>query len=186
MSEVSADLEEYEVSRPPRRDNLEMQMPPSYRKELLRRAGYTRGEITDLTKPVNIARAQRARTRETLNLDGVNELVEKISRKTFNVLTLGMAKRSERKFLKPYVVMSKLYEKEAASSRGSRATSPSRSVSSCETASMEFTEPSETIPAASMEFSARPDTFAESDGYIVGVSERDVSPGRDRSALLEI
>jgi hypothetical protein len=142
LSEFTADLEEYEETRPPRRDPLEMQMPASYRRDLLRRAGYTRGEIADLTRPVNVARAQRARSREAMKLDGVNELAERVSRSTLNVLTLGMRKRKERKFLKPYVVMSRLCEKEIL---GGRATSPSRSVTSCGTVSMEFTEPSETL-----------------------------------------
>lgn len=165
MSDFTADLEEYEESRPPRRDHLEMQMPASYRRDLLQRAGYTRGEITELTKPVNVARSQRARTREAMKLDGVNELVEKLSRGTLNVLTLGMRKRKERAFLKPYVVMSRLCEKETLSSR---ATSPSWSVTSCGTVSMEFTEPSETLRAEAM---------------IESPAGRDVSPGRERSAI---
>lgn len=191
MSDVAVDLEQYETTRPPRRDHLEMQMPASYRKDLLKRAGYTRGEIVELTKPVNIARAQRVRTREAIKLDGVNEIVEKLSRKTMNVLTLGMKKRKERQLLKPYVIMSKLCVGEEMS----RATSPSRSISSCETCSMDFTVSSETAPVHSSE--AAPTTQlltvppSDKSGKAKDAApeaplERDISPGRDRSLVLSI
>jgi hypothetical protein len=101
-STFTVPFEEYEETRPPRRSRSEMAIPPRHRQEMLRSAGYARGEIQEGTRPVNICRAQRARTKETQALDPASEIVEKIMRKTRNVMSLGALKRRERKFLEPY------------------------------------------------------------------------------------
>ncbi|GKZ00102.1 hypothetical protein MPSEU_000963600 [Mayamaea pseudoterrestris] len=97
-------VEEYESTRPPRRLYAEMVMPSSMRQQILRRAGYGRNEIVDLTKPVNITRRNRQRSKEVQNLDRLHELAERLLRATKHVATLGYRKRQERKFLEPYVL----------------------------------------------------------------------------------
>lgn len=98
--EITIDLDEYESGRPRRRDHVEMAIPESERLGLLKRVGYSKTEIVEGTRPVNIIRSQRARSREALALQPVSELMEKISRKAKNAVTLGAKKRSERKFLR--------------------------------------------------------------------------------------
>jgi hypothetical protein len=97
--EVTLDVLEYEQQRPPRRKGREMLVPVDVRVERLRDAGYSRSDIVALTKPVNLARTQRRRTLETLHLQPLYQLHEKLSRKTLLLLTGGRRKRSERKLL---------------------------------------------------------------------------------------
>jgi adenylate kinase family enzyme len=100
---LSLPLEEYELTRPSRRSHVQMVIPTSMRNAILRRAGYARNEIVELTKPVNIARNHRKRTIEVQNLDKIHEMSERILRATKHIVTLGYKKRQERKFLEPYV-----------------------------------------------------------------------------------
>ena len=92
-------LEEYEATKPVGRDKSECALPPSMRIEILRRSGYSRMEIVQLTKPVNIIRTRRKATVQSLKLAGLHELMESVVRKTRNILTLGRFNREERKFL---------------------------------------------------------------------------------------
>lgn len=157
FSEVSVPVDEYEANRPERRGHAEMQMPVGYRLDLLKRCGYSRNQIIEGTKPVNIARAQRVRTRETLQLDPVHALLEKVTRKARHVVTLGARKREERKFLEPYVVMSKLTTSTPLrrnEARGERSTSPARSATSGDTVSMDFSEPETATASSSLSSSA--------------------------------
>jgi hypothetical protein len=96
VSEVQIGLEEYEDSRPERRSHSALAMGETVRYEILRRSGYTRKDIQSGTKPVNIERAGRKRTLETLNLARLHEFRESLSRKTLNVLSFGARKRKER------------------------------------------------------------------------------------------
>jgi hypothetical protein len=103
MSEiVGISIDEYESSRPPRRFDREMIVPPDTREKILRDAGFSRAEITDRTKPVNVARAQRIRTIETMGLAPLHEFSQSVSRKTRNILSFGERKRKEREFLQPF------------------------------------------------------------------------------------
>jgi hypothetical protein len=97
--EVTLDVVEYEEQRPPRRKGREMLVPNDVRTDRLREAGYSRAEIVALTKPVNLARSQRRRTLDTLHLQPLYQLHEKLSRKTFSLLTGGRRKKSERHLL---------------------------------------------------------------------------------------
>lgn len=103
FSEVRIGLEEYEKARPDRRDHNALSMGETVRYELLLRIGYTRVEIRNRTKPVNIERAQRKHTLATLNLAGMQEVQQAISRKTLNILTFGARKRKERRMMESFV-----------------------------------------------------------------------------------
>ena len=95
-SECTVPLEEYEENRGPRRCGREMIIPVPIREALLREAGYSRAEIMKGVRDINIIRGQRRRTYETLHLQSFQLLTERISRKAWNVLTLGKNKRKER------------------------------------------------------------------------------------------
>jgi hypothetical protein len=102
VSEVQIGLEEYEDSRPERRSHSALAMGETVRYEILRRSGYTRKDIQSQTKPVNIERAGRKRTLETLNLARLHEFREALSRKTLNVLSFGARKRKERMMMESF------------------------------------------------------------------------------------
>ena len=95
-SEITVSLEEYETIRGPRRWGREMIIPVKIREELLREVGYSRAEIVKGIRDLNIVRGQRRRTFDTLHLQPFQLLAERISRKAWNVLTLGEYKRKER------------------------------------------------------------------------------------------
>jgi hypothetical protein len=96
------DFEAYEASRPERRVRASMQMSKEVRIKLCKAIGYSYQDIVRLTKPVNIARAQRLHTIGTAQTHGLHESAEKITRGLKNALTFGRRKREERKFLEPY------------------------------------------------------------------------------------
>jgi hypothetical protein len=89
-------VDEFEASRSTPRSMIEMRMPPSYRSDLLRRLGFSRGDVTAALKAANIVRAQRRRTAETLNFSVVQESLEKVKRATLNV-TLRRGKKVQEK-----------------------------------------------------------------------------------------
>ena len=92
-------LDEYEAKKPPGRGKIEYALPASIRVEILRRYGYSRNEIVQLTKPVNQARARRRATAQSLRLAGVEAFVETVVRGSRHVITFGRLKRRERKYL---------------------------------------------------------------------------------------
>jgi hypothetical protein len=96
-------VEDYENTRPERRRQTQMIVPVSARQEILRRAGYARGEIVHLVRPVNIERQRRMRSRRGVRFDAVNELMERVMRSTKHLVTLGVKKRNERTLLEPYL-----------------------------------------------------------------------------------
>jgi hypothetical protein len=98
-NEVTLDVMDYEQQRPPRRKGREMLIPAEVRVERLRDAGYSRAEIVSLTKPVNVARSQRKKTLDTLHLQPLFQLHEKLSRSTISMLTGGRRKKTEMKLL---------------------------------------------------------------------------------------
>lgn len=99
FSEVELSIDEYESQRPHRRFRLEMLVPPDTRFERLRSAGFSRKEIMSATRPVNIIRQQRRRTRETLQLQPLYEMNEKVGRKAIQLLTMGKRKKEEKDLL---------------------------------------------------------------------------------------
>jgi hypothetical protein len=100
-SEETASVDNYEelLLLSPRRQRMEMLMPPQVREQILKRAGFTKRQIREVTKPVNICRAQRRRTICSLQASHLHEISEKCWRKTLNFLSLGGRKRKEKKFL---------------------------------------------------------------------------------------
>jgi hypothetical protein len=100
--EVQLGLEEYEESRPERRNHNALSMGETVRYDMLLRLGYSRLEIRTQTKPVNIERARRKHTAATLNLAPLQEFHQAISRKTLNALTFGARKRKERRMMESF------------------------------------------------------------------------------------
>jgi hypothetical protein len=100
VSEVQLGLEEYENARPERREKNALRMGAHVRHEILRRADYSRNEISMQTKPVDIERVQRRRTVATLRYARLQELQETIFRRSINILTFGARKRKEREMMK--------------------------------------------------------------------------------------
>lgn len=92
-------MEEYEGQRPQRRNKSQLFLPERDRKDILKKCGYSHNEIIEQTRPVNIARQHRKATIQAAKLDGIQELLEKVSRKTFNAMSFGRRKRQERKFV---------------------------------------------------------------------------------------
>jgi hypothetical protein len=119
VSEVRIGLEEYETSRSERRDHSSLWMKASIRDDILKRSGYSIKDIRIQTKPVNIDRAQRRRTLETLSYGWFQELQETISRKIMNILTFGARKRKEREMMKSFASLDvgKGLRKESVSSK---------------------------------------------------------------------
>lgn len=98
-NKLSLGLDEYEEERPPRRNGSQMNIPWQTREQMLRDSGYTRGEIQAATKSVNIARRQRKRTEEMLQITKIQEFAERLSRGTRNAVFRGK-KEKERKYIK--------------------------------------------------------------------------------------
>jgi len=92
-------LEEFESQHPPRRTGSQMNLPRSVREDMLRNAGFSRGEIQAGSKEVNKSRGQRRRTRELQQLTGLQELTEKLSRGTSNAIFRRGKKKQERTYL---------------------------------------------------------------------------------------
>lgn len=99
-NEVTVEVEKFERLRPNRRTKEEMIMPEHVRTDRLRQAGYSKLEIMRLTKPVNVARAQRRRTNETLHLEGLQHFTESFGRKAKNIMSFGKNKRQEKQLLR--------------------------------------------------------------------------------------
>jgi hypothetical protein len=96
VSERSISIDKYETTRSPRRFGRELMIPSRHREDLLRAAGYSRTDIVKCIRDMNIARNQRRRTYDTLHLQPFQIMTESISRKAWNVFTLGEYKRKER------------------------------------------------------------------------------------------
>eukprot|EP00977_Amphora_coffeiformis_P001933 scaffold370_cov176-Amphora_coffeaeformis.AAC.10 len=92
-------LDEYEDGRPRRRNKSQLFLPETVRTDMLKICGYSRNEIIEQTRPVNQARQRRKATVQSAKLEGIQELLEKVSRKTFDTLSLGRRKRQERKLM---------------------------------------------------------------------------------------
>jgi hypothetical protein len=100
--EITLTVDAYEDGRSIRRSQSEMLMPLTARQDLVARAGFSRSEIALLVKPVNVARTQRRRTIETLHLADAQFVVEMVSKKIMNMMTLGVYTRKERDLLKSF------------------------------------------------------------------------------------
>lgn len=89
----------YENDRPPRRSGSQMNIPRSAREEMLRNAGYSRGEITEALRDANIARRQRRQTIDTMQLSSLHEFKERVVRGSLNLTLNRSRKARERKYL---------------------------------------------------------------------------------------
>ncbi|CAB9519816.1 expressed unknown protein [Seminavis robusta] len=100
QDEQTIGIDEYETSRPTRRDRGELNIPSEMRMQMLRDSGYSRGEILQYVKMANIARGQRTRTNETLQLAGAQEFAQKIFRGVRNKTTHRTKKKKEKAVLR--------------------------------------------------------------------------------------
>ena len=91
------ELDEYEDTRPERRSMEQMRLPPSERREILRRSGHSAREMQKGLKASNIARRQRTKTLGTLHLQPFEEIRERTSRAVGNALT--STKKQERELM---------------------------------------------------------------------------------------
>ncbi|KAG7341771.1 hypothetical protein IV203_026290 [Nitzschia inconspicua] len=95
---ASCSVDEYEATKAPPRNAMELRMPPNYRRDLLQQLGFSRSEILSSLKHANLVRNQRRRTFETMHLSLVQEAVEKVKRAALNA-TIRRAKKSKEKQL---------------------------------------------------------------------------------------
>jgi hypothetical protein len=96
--EFSFAIDEYEEQRSKPRSMTELRMPSMVREKKLREAGFSRRDIQESTKYANIARLQRRRTTETMNLAPIQEFLERAKRKTLHLVGAG-TKRKERELM---------------------------------------------------------------------------------------
>jgi len=96
LNERKFDIDAYEESRPLRRAASQLVIPSSVREMMLRNGGYSRKEIQQATKSVNLIRIARRRTDESYLLHPLEELVEKCIRGTLNA-TFKRSKKVEQK-----------------------------------------------------------------------------------------
>lgn len=99
QDEVSVELDQYEETRPERRERLQMLLPAEVRMQLMRDAGYARGEILQYVKVTNVARGQRARTNETLQLASAQEMAQRLFRGVLNKSVRRKSKQMEKQTL---------------------------------------------------------------------------------------
>jgi len=100
QSTAVMDVSEYETLKPDRRSGGEIIIPVSVRENMLREAGFSRGEIQAAVKHVNIARNRRRRTEELLNLSRLQEFAEKVKRGTMNSVVRRGRKKREREYIR--------------------------------------------------------------------------------------
>jgi hypothetical protein len=105
LSSTCMSVDEYELSRPPRRSNLQMMVPASCRKDMLRNVGFSRKEISEGTKAANIARARRKTTLQNLHMSKVHERLESSFRTAHWIITLGSKKKHEKALMVQYIAL---------------------------------------------------------------------------------
>lgn len=101
-AEYTIDMDVFEEQRPERREMAELRMPSDVRSSILHNAGYSRKEIVELLRPINISRRERRTTANTLHLQPIQELLEKLLRKIKNIITLGAYKRKAKALVLAY------------------------------------------------------------------------------------
>lgn len=74
-------LQKYEQTRPARRTRAEFQMPHSVRETMLRNEGFSRREIQETVRAINIARKQRRATVMAQEVEDLHLAVEWVGRK---------------------------------------------------------------------------------------------------------
>ena len=89
-------VDDYERARPPRRSIGELKRDSLDRVRLCKQLGYSRSEIVEANKQIAVIQKQRTRTRETLHLSPVLEVLEKIKKATLNYTIRRSTKQRER------------------------------------------------------------------------------------------
>ena len=79
---VSLDLEEYESVRPPRRDKAQLNMPGSYRANILIESGYSRTEIKEQLKRIAEERKKAAKESIPKKCQNMTRSIANIVKKT--------------------------------------------------------------------------------------------------------
>jgi hypothetical protein len=97
--ETVCDVSEYEEGRHQRRAKFELLLPESLRLNIVRERGFSRGEIQEQRKEVNVCRGRRRRTVETLQLYKLQESLEVTWRATLNATIRQGRKRMEREYI---------------------------------------------------------------------------------------
>lgn len=110
--EMSVKLDSYEASRPPRRTQMEFDMPPDVRLRLLQDSGHTLVEIQKFTKKANIARNRRKSTNGLSHFFVFSEAREQLTRSLSNLTFRKRQKQMEREFLRRSLQMDQRYPKE--------------------------------------------------------------------------
>jgi hypothetical protein len=100
QNEVKMPLDEYEENRPFRRSGAQMNIPFRVRERMLLDAGFSRGEIREALRDVNVSRRKRRRTIEVMNLSSVHEFTERFFRGSLNFTLRRGSKKKERAYLK--------------------------------------------------------------------------------------
>lgn len=101
--EVSISLDEYEETRPARRERTELSIPPDVRMQMVRESGFARSEILQYVKAANIARQQRMRTNETLQLAPAQEFTERLLRGILSKSLRRKQKKQEKQLLQVHL-----------------------------------------------------------------------------------
>ena len=99
QDEMQISLADYESSRPPRRNYVEMSIPKDIRMQMLTGSGHTRKEIQVAVRSSNIGRSNRKKTNAMLHMSSQHEVYEMISRGLRNTLTLKKKKKKERRLM---------------------------------------------------------------------------------------
>jgi len=114
ISKDTVDLDVFESVRAEhRRTQDQLKLVSAHRQQLLRELGFTMKAIMDGTKEATRARRHRYSTIARLNSTDSQEIIEDLQRNVQNLVTFGIMKRKEQKFLAPY-----LDEKNKTSSGG--------------------------------------------------------------------
>jgi hypothetical protein len=103
LSDVTAPLEAYESSRPPRRERAELNIPPDIRFQMMRNAGHSRQELQEYMRLANIARGQRTRTNETQQLAPAQEFTERLVRGFLNKSFRKQKKLAEKQMIQEHL-----------------------------------------------------------------------------------
>lgn len=93
---VEIPLEEYETSRPPRRDYMEMSIPKDIRMQMLQSSGHTKKEIMASVRVTNIGRMNRKKTNAMAHMHDTHEAIEDVRRALRHVITFKKHKKKER------------------------------------------------------------------------------------------
>jgi len=111
-SQECIDIDEYEKTRPTRRNFAEMNMPPPHRVECLMRCGVTMKDINKRVSEVKVYRAGRLETTANLYRSQTHEKVEKMKRGLGNFFS--GKKKKERELMEKSKMFDEMQRNEEA------------------------------------------------------------------------